>query len=100
MSGYFGDFPTRKEDNTLWLCFQNIGGIPSRTGQAKDDYLQTGINKYDIDIMGITETNVSWDNIPETDRLYNRTKHWWRNSHLITANNLHTKEQTKKQCGG
>jgi hypothetical protein len=98
--GLFGDQPTIKDGKTLRLGFQNVGGVPTKAGQPKDDFLRAGINKYDFDIMGIAESNVKWDFIPEADRLYNMTKNWWESSHLITSHNKTSSDRNKKQYGG
>lgn len=90
----------KKNERTLCLCFQNIGGVPSKAGHIKDEFLRGGISKYDIDIMGVVETNLKWDHIPDEDRLYNRSRYWWESSHLITSHNTNSKERSKKQFGG
>jgi hypothetical protein len=41
------------------LGFQNVGGVLTKAGQPKDNFLRAGINKYDFGIMGIVETNVT-----------------------------------------
>jgi hypothetical protein len=50
--------------------------------------------------MGVVETNLKWDHIPDEDRLYNRSRYWWESSHLITSHNTNSKERSKKQFGG
>jgi hypothetical protein len=36
-AGNFGDYMCLKNDNTLRLGFQNIGGLPAQGGKIKED---------------------------------------------------------------
>jgi hypothetical protein len=79
---YYGKLITKKANNILRLGFQNIGGGPSTSGKAKDDFIRAGISTYDFDIFGIAEVNVNWNVFIEGDRLTNRTRYWWESNQL------------------
>ncbi len=69
----YGDQITPKEKHTVRLGFQNIGGVSTKAGSAKDDYIQHNITKYKFDVIGLAEINVNWSYVKENDRLINRT---------------------------
>jgi hypothetical protein len=66
----------------------------------KDDFIHSGINKFQFDIMGMAETNVNWNNVPEEDKLYNRSRHWCESCNLVLAHNGYSVDRRPHQFGG
>ncbi|MFN9981474.1 MAG: hypothetical protein ACK53Y_16235, partial [bacterium] len=85
---FYGTQIRKKEKHILRLGFQNIGGVPTTGGKAKDDFIRAGISTYKFDIFGIAEVNVNWRVIGEGDRNTNRTRYWWETSQLAQAFNV------------
>jgi hypothetical protein len=90
----------KKTKNILRIGFQNIGGFTLKRNKLKDDLIRTGVSKYEFDIFGFAETNTDWRLVPETDRLYFRTKEWWESVHISYGHNCTNKPSTSHQWGG
>jgi hypothetical protein len=54
-STHFGDLIHLKQEHTLRIGFQNIGGISATKNKIKDDIIRCGIEKYEFDIFGLAE---------------------------------------------
>jgi hypothetical protein len=63
--GPFGDGITCKENNTLRIGFQNVGGFLAQRGKIKEDMIRLGLNKWEFDIFGFAETNLDWRTLKE-----------------------------------
>jgi hypothetical protein len=99
-SDLFGDNITKKKENKLRIGYQNIGGLSFNSESVKDDIIRQGINTFEFDIFGMSETNIEWRLIPEHHKLYFRTKYWWESSHVSHASNVTLAPVTRKQFGG
>lgn len=66
----FRDNIQKKNNNTLQICFQNIGGLPSQAGMLKDEILKKSISMFDFDVFGLAETNVDWRVPQEEHQLF------------------------------
>ncbi len=75
--GHFGDEICVKNDNTLRIGFQNVGGFPASPGKLKEDNIRLGLKKWDFDVFGVAKVNLDWRTLKEHDRLPHRTKEWW-----------------------
>ncbi len=89
-STHFGDYIQLKQEHTLRLGFQNIGGISAEKNRIKDDIIRCGIEKFDFDIFGMAEVNTNWTYVQEPDRLVHRSKHWWGGHHFTSAHNINS----------
>ena len=58
------------------------------------------MNKFHIDIIGMSETNLKWNKFSCYDRLTQRTSKWWENTHCSFAYNSHDVSSAKFQPGG
>ncbi len=97
---YWGDDIAKKPAHILRLGFQNIGGFSFSSGSNKDDKIRHGINLWEFDIVGLAELNIDWRLIPEQDRLYFRTKPWWKTVHISSTHNTTSPPIQRKQFGG
>jgi hypothetical protein len=97
---FFGDSITKKQKNTLRIGYQNIGGFSFTSNSIKDDIIRQGINAFEFDIFGLSETNVDWRLIPDQHKLYFRMKPWWEMSHISLAYNIAIPPVARKQFGG
>jgi hypothetical protein len=61
--GIFGDVVPIKQEHTLRIGFQNMGG-----------FNRQGLIKREFDIFSVAETNVEWQVVHEEDKLLHRTK--------------------------
>ena len=99
-SEIWGDFIIRKEGDTIRIMFQNINGLPTFNKHSKNDILLGMLEDYDVDIMAMTEINVHWLKVPQSDRLYARTDEWFEKmEHSLAYNSTETPE-TAHQWGG
>jgi hypothetical protein len=96
----FGDTIYKKQNQILRIGYQNIGGLPFSANSIKDDIIRQGINAWEFDIFGLSETNVIWRLIPEQHKLFFRTKSWWENTHISHAHNVALPPVSRKQFGG
>jgi hypothetical protein len=97
---FFGDPMYRKPHQVLRIGYQNIGGLSFTSDSLKDEIIRTGINSWEIDIFGMSKTNVDWRLIPDPHKLYFHTKSWWETSHISHAFNLAVPPISRKQFGG
>jgi hypothetical protein len=98
--GNFGDVIKNKQNNTLRIGFQNVGGFPINKGKIKEDNIRIGLTKWDFDIFGCAEVNLDWRLIPEVDKLPFRTKEWWDAQHVSWAHNRNSAPSLPHQYGG
>jgi hypothetical protein len=96
----FGDPIYKKPNHVLRIGYQNIEGLSFSANSVKDDVIRTGLNTWEFDIFGMSETNIDWRLIPDQHKLYFRTKTWWETSHLSHAFNVTFPPITRKQFGG
>jgi hypothetical protein len=96
----FSDNIQKKDNTTLRIGFQNISGLPSKSGKLKDELLRKGISKFEFDIFGLAETNVDWIVPQEEHQLHSRTRFWWDSLSLSTAWNMTIPRSEPHQVGG
>jgi len=78
----FGDNIYVKNNNTLRIGFQNVGGFPTQLGKIKEDNIRMGVQKWDFDVFGMAEVNLDWRLLQERERLPTRTQEWWETQHV------------------
>lgn len=98
--GNFGDEICAKNDNTLRIGFQNVGGFPTTFGKLKEDNIRLGLQEWDFDIFGMAEINLDWRVLKEQERFPHRTKEWWEHQHLSWAHNQNSPPRQARQYGG
>jgi len=61
-----GTLDGEKQEMTLWIAFQNIGGFfKEEEMEVKLEALQHFMSLREIDVLGFTEANTCWDLLPE-----------------------------------
>jgi hypothetical protein len=55
---HLGDEMCVKNNNTLRIGFQNVGGFPTSPGKLKEDNTRLGLQKWDFDIFGVAEVRM------------------------------------------
>ena len=87
-NGYWGDkIEEIKNKESMRIGVVNINGIPATNDHRKNTMIRNAVNKYEFDIMGITETNRSWRKVEAKDRIRERTRDWWNPLHTMIAYN-------------
>ncbi len=89
-----------KQEYVLRIGFTNINGLPEFNQHSKNDELREAINRYQIDIMGMSEINRNWNGISKRNRWKARTRGWWENSHTSMAYNTKDCVNNQYQPGG
>ena len=98
---YFGDLCSRKKKDTIRFMFQNINGIGYTSKSVKCDSVRKLIVNYNVDVMGLAETNINWGKIRRPQTLPQTCKQWFKSSKVTTAYNLKDKKRkTPHQPGG
>lgn len=98
--GHFGDSIYVKQNNTLRIGFQNVGGFPTQKGKIKEDNIRQGVTKWDFDIFGMVEMNLDWQLLNEQEKLLFRTKEWWDQQHVSWSHNRNNPPRQARQYGG
>jgi hypothetical protein len=52
------------------LGFLNIGGLPLKSNQIKNDFLRRGISALECNVFGMAEINTDWRLITEDNQLH------------------------------
>ena len=78
-NGYWGDkIEEIKNKESTRIGVVNINGIPATNDHRKNTTIRNAVNKYEFDIIGITETNRSWRKVEAKERIRERTRDWWK----------------------
>ena len=89
-----------KTEDTLRVGLLNHGGYSATKDSSKDKLLRQYVQRYHFDIIGLTESNQHWKNVPIEDRLPERTRGWWEAIHLNTSYYYDFPIKHKFQPGG
>ena len=96
-----GDEGWEKLDGTVRIAFQNINGFNFDNEQVKYKRVYNFMAKFEIDAMGIAESNTYWPQLNSKARLWDKTKGWFEGIHLNTGFNKTEKKISKRyQPGG
>jgi hypothetical protein len=60
----------KKPDNICRIGFQNVDSLPKSIPNSKHEELVASIRSEMFDIMGMTETNLCWQHLPEEFQPY------------------------------
>ena len=89
-----------KAENILRICHININGVTQTTKNPKNQHIREFINTYELDHVGLAETNCNWSNMEEQDQWHNRVQNWWNRSKSVVAHNSADIGAEIKQPGG
>ena len=82
------------------MAFQNINGFPTSSRHPKNNQIQLAWEELDIDILGVSETNMFWPNLPFADRLQERLFGWFERLHINFAFTSKERAKERYQSGG
>jgi hypothetical protein len=74
----FGDDMWDKLVDMLRLGYINIGGFGISRNAQRDAALRAALNRYEFDAVGLSELNVLWHRVDESERIPERTFGWWQ----------------------
>ena len=84
---YYGDKLAKKSKNTVRVVLNNVNSIGLYANGIKDELIREFMCERDVDIMGLTETNVHWGKVKKRDNWYERTESWFEARRLAVAYN-------------
>ena len=96
----WGDNTNYKPQHSFRLLTININGLPQLHNHPKYGTIREQINKFQVDIIGIAETNLQWNKFSTYDRLAQRTSKWWETTHCSYSYNINDTSTAKFQPGG
>ena len=97
-NGPFGD-SNNKQDGSIRITVQNIHRIPEHRSSAKSLEMINTLEKWKIDVWGLTETNIVWHNIKKSNCWPERMKKY-RGAQSNFAYNQHIEISEKFIPGG
>jgi hypothetical protein len=98
---HWGDKLQAKEPNKVRIGIRNVNSLPSSSQDPEHIQIVEDIRTAELDIIGLSEVNLSWQNISEQENIHNRFKYNFEASKFIASNNrLDSPIGTKTQFGG
>ena len=91
--------PTPSEA-VLRVVSQNVSGLPAFPRHVKYADLQSFLLDYSVDIMCLSEVNLAWHNVPETDHLAQVVRPWFHSAATHVAWYRDKEHTTNYQPGG
>jgi exonuclease III len=100
-SEYWGDEPGIKHECVLRIACRNINYLPMFKQNTKNEEVMYYLHNFNIDVLGMCETNLAWHNLPEHDRPKERFRGYFNKLKMAYGNNLtDTTFQDTSQIGG
>ena len=96
----WGDNIIQKHKSHFRILTVNINGLPKLRTHPKYGTIREKVATYQVDIIGLSETNLKWNQFSSYDRLSQRTSKWWENTHCSYTYNSHDASHSKFQPGG
>ena len=96
----WGDNINNKSKLHFRILTVNINGLPQLRQHPKYGTIREQVAKCQVDIIGLSETNLEWNRFSSHDRLSHRTSKWWENTHCSYSYNSHDMSTSKFQPGG
>ena len=100
LNSQWGDGRPTESEDCLRIGFWNCGGLPLQNNDAKNRMIREWISQHNFDIVGLSECNVHWKNVPADQRLPERTLGWFETLHLSLAYMESWVRSTAYQVGG
>ena len=82
------------------MVFQNINGFPTSSRHPKNNQIRLAWEELDIDILGVSETNMLWPNLPFANRLQELLFGCLERLHINFAFNSKERAKERYQSGG
>ncbi len=89
-----------KQENTFRLAFRNINSLPTQKSDHKNLQLVQDIRGHQIDLMGMSEINLAWHNLPFHDQIHERFRGMFEFSKIVCAHNRDKSFDLQQQSGG
>lgn len=83
----WGDELRNKTNNTVRIAFRNIDHMPENRNSSKNAGIVKDIYDADLDIIGLSEVNLAWQNVSLYYSLSKRFSENFQHSKFISANN-------------
>ena len=77
------------DETTFRIMTVNCQGFPVRDGNPTRQQIFEFISTHRPDVIGFSEMNECWTNIPDTEQLRERTRGWFRRLHHSISYNYH-----------
>jgi len=87
-------------NDTFWICTLNINSFPLSPKHPKLAALRSFIHTQQLDIIGLSEINVNWNQFSPHPRINHRVEKWWETVNCTYANNIYDTIQSVYQPGG
>ena len=81
----WGDPIHVKHKHHFRILTLNVNGLPQHRDHSKYGTIGEQVNKFHIDIIGMSEINLKWNKFSCYDRLTQRTSKWWENTYCSFA---------------
>ena len=94
------DSRIKNKHNHFRLTTININGLPQHRSHPKYGSIREQVHTHQIDILGLSEINLKWNQFSSYDRMAQRTSKWWENTNCRYAYNSHDVSTSKFQPGG
>jgi len=86
----WGDEMEMMDESLIRIVSRNIGGLRVEIGNMKEDELKSWIVNKEIDICGIQEMGINWENCRGRSTLTERLKFsGWEFSKVVASHNKH-----------
>jgi endonuclease/exonuclease/phosphatase family metal-dependent hydrolase len=96
----WGDKLSKKTGNILRIGCRNIHHLPQFSNHSKNQEIISDIKDAELDILGLSETNLDWRLLPTQDQPSNRWKGSFRQQRISVAQNTKDSPFEKTQYGG
>ena len=94
------DSRIKNKHHQFRITTANINGLPQNKHHPKYGLIRQQVHTHQIDILGLSEINLKWNQFSPYDRLSQRTSKWWENTNCRYAYNSHDLSTAKFQPGG
>jgi hypothetical protein len=106
--GFHGQSLDAPESDHVRLLFVNIGGLTAKPGcssrrscgTCQDCFVRNIVNSTRIDVIGLSEVNVNWKQVPIHHRLRERTNGWFEAIRMATSFHTQTPSKATRLFGG
>ena len=82
------------------IAMQNIQGLGFDKRERKYKLIYNFIKQYEVDLIGMVETNTFWPKVQMKKSIYERTKEWFEARFLNVGYNKRDKDPPRSQHGG
>ena len=98
--GSVGDLDWSNKEGVVRIAMQNIQGLGFDKRERKYKLIYNFIRQYEVDLIGMVETNTFWPKVQMKKSIYERTKEWFEARYLNVGYNERDKDPPRSQHGG